>query len=687
MVRDWLSSQLPAVHVAEVRRGYVPFSKNRLRAEKRVQVGGPRKSVAPGASASKVVRSLDPDAESRGEGKWDLEDANYAKALHRTLFEYARSGQLAAAFDLARQADQPWRAASLRGAMLYYRSINGLRSDGDDDADDLMDGNGETSGGNRNRLLWKAVCKKLSSNPSLDPFERALYGSLAGHLSSVIAVSETWEEHLWAHINSSLETRIDASFEEKASQESSWWGPTGGGTIKVIELKDAISINSSTQEQSVKSELRDVFEKLKNTDKNNIHIESTSPFHIVQEAVIMDGVNDLLTHVESRLEEMKVSIEPRKYAHLLRFFAHLILYLRLLERPLPSATCNSILRHYVEVLEAAGEDELVAMYASSLEQQSAEESYAHFLKSLNLDTPNADRRAALLRAQEHSLDMAAVARLVVQSIFAQSVEALESRRPWIVDPIASLSQDLTETEARLIWAVEWLTYDASTASDAIFQTNALMRAFLSRGRIHAARTLIYDLPAELVASLDDLQDLRAGDKTEQMHYRRFFEAFATLLSYTEVFSQDPASHNASRMETQQWKRELASVVETAKAATLEILTCDWLKPGEDNADDPDDDDDDPETSAHREMELAQIRQLYIPELVLRLHFMLFDSRNALSSLSPDEPSPSLTYITRDLPILVADEGHKLYLEFVTRASGNRLKEYLEHVRVATVECF
>lgn len=666
------------------------FSKNRLRAEKRVQVG-PRKSLAPGISgASKIVRSLDPDAESRGEGKWDLEDANYAKALHRTLFEYARSAQLDAAFDLARQADQPWRAASLRGAMLYHRTINGLESEDDDEEDELMNGGtsgSSTGGGNRNRLLWKAVCSKIASNPSLDQFERALYGSLSGQLSSVLAVSETWEEHLWAYINASLETRIDLSFEQEADKEASWWGPSGGGTIKVVELKGATSVGQASQEKpsSVKVELRDVFEKLKNTEKGVVHLEASNPYHIVQEAVILDGVSDLLIHVESRLTEMKVSIEPRKYAHLVRFFSHLILYLRLLERPLPSATCNSILRHYVEVLEVAGEDELVAMYASSLEAQSAEESYAHFLKSLNLDTPTADRRSALLRAEEHALDMAAVARLVVRSIFAESVEALETRQGWTVDPIGALSQELTETEARLIWAVDWLTFDGSTAADAIFQTNALMRAFLSRGRIHAARTLIYNLPAEIVASIDDMQELKTEDKAEQLHYRRFFEAFGMLLQYTEVFSKNPRAHNASRMEIQQWKQALGSVVDRAKDATVEILTSDWLKPIEEDDEAQMQQGEDAEAAAHRAMELAQIRQLYIPELVLRLHFMLFDSRDTLAPSSEEEANPALEYITKDLPVLVAGEDHKLYLEFVTKAGGNRLKEYLEHVRVATLE--
>jgi len=42
----------------------------------------------------------------------------------------------------------------------------------------------------------------------------------------------------------------------------------------------------------------------------------------------------------------------RTLAHLLRFFAHLILVLRELKQPLPEFAANRILEAYVQVLEA-----------------------------------------------------------------------------------------------------------------------------------------------------------------------------------------------------------------------------------------------------------------------------------------------------------------------------------------------
>lgn len=669
IIREWLSSQLPPVHVAEVRKGYMPFSKNRLKAEKRTSVG----TNARTGSQKNVVRNLDPDAEFRGEGKWDMEDANYAKALHRTLFEYTRAGELEAAFDLARQADQPWRAASLRGAMLFHQSLGADR--GDDEMDELDQVAGAT--GNRNRALWKAVCRKLSSNGSLDPFEKALYGSLSGQLQPVLAVSESWEEHLWAYVNSTFEEQIDQAFEEEDLR--SWWSQEGGGNgaVKVVELKVTTATKSSrttavNTPTEAHSQLKDIFERLRGTEKAGVHLEATNPFRIAQGAVILDEINDLLVHVEGRLDDMQLTIEPKQYAHLLRFFSHLVLYLRLLDRPLPASTCNSILRHYVEVLETAGEDELVAMYASSLEKESAEESYAHFLKSFSTNTSSADRKTALYRAKEHSLDIASVARLVVQIIFAESYPAIVALDTPSVDPIQALQLDLTETEARLISAIDWLTFNEETSADAIFQSNALMRLFLSSGKIHAARVLLQNLPDHLLADLENLSGLTYGDKTEYVHYRHFFDALAGNVRFSEIFANRPTAASAgsvSKMELHSWREALGNVVSTAKTALLEVLTTDWLK--------LDADEQEEEQTSQRLLELARIRQLYIPELVLRLHFMLFDTRDVLSD--------SLPYVCEDLPVLVADERHKLYLEFVTKEGGNRLREYLEFVRTAKVE--
>lgn len=173
-MRNWLSTYLAPTHIVEVRKGYRPFTRSRLRAEKRSQLPSsssgassasrtaPRQS---GFSASRAWSTV-PSSSSRGERDAKLldpdahdlekEDANYEKALLRALFEYARAGQLLDALDLCIQVDQAWRAASLRGAILHWRP--GC------DTEEVMEM--EEATGNRNRTLWKAVCRALAAKVS-----------------------------------------------------------------------------------------------------------------------------------------------------------------------------------------------------------------------------------------------------------------------------------------------------------------------------------------------------------------------------------------------------------------------------------------------------------------------------------------------------------------------------------------
>ncbi|KAG2121243.1 hypothetical protein DEU56DRAFT_100676 [Suillus clintonianus] len=89
---------------------------------------------------------------------------------------------------------------------------------------------------------------------------------------------------------------------------------------------------------------------------------------------------------------------------MMRFFAHLCLYLQTIDIPVPPLATQVILEAYLQVLEAAGQRELIAMYAVPL-GDNAVERYAMFLTLLELTADVNDRRLALTRAREHGLDV------------------------------------------------------------------------------------------------------------------------------------------------------------------------------------------------------------------------------------------------------------------------------------------
>jgi nuclear pore complex protein Nup107 len=62
--------------------------------------------------------------------------------------------------------------------------------------------------GNQNHTLWKATCYALASDNSFDLYERAVYAALAGDVTNVLPVCESWEDYVWAHYNAMVECKL-----------------------------------------------------------------------------------------------------------------------------------------------------------------------------------------------------------------------------------------------------------------------------------------------------------------------------------------------------------------------------------------------------------------------------------------------------------------------------------------------
>lgn len=619
IIREWLQDILPVRHAVEVRKGYMPFTKNALRAEKRTQLGPSF------TKRERLVQQLDPDAPLRGPGTWDVEDLHYEKALVRSLFEYVRAGELEMALDLCVQTSQSWRAASLRGAVFYHDP------DVSEPSDDF-----QGPMGNRARSVWRRIARKAALNVSLDQYERALYGALCGDLSSVLAVSESWEERLWGYVNARFEQQLETLLSEQVPRRD----------------EDAPRKEESTAEAS--ESLDSIFEQLTHATPHAME-EALNPYHVVQRAVITDSVPDLLERVNARLPEMQ-QLDKHVYARLVRFFAHLALYCHLVEMPLPVPLRAPILNAYVGVLQRAGEScELVALYASSLEPENAHQVYADFLCAMDPDTSLEERRHALVQVQPYGMDPAIVARKTVELVLTALVPIIAEEaeiREWN----ASLSFD----ERRLILSVDWLTFFDATYPDAVVQANAMMRVFMSTGRLHAAHSLLERLPSELLSSLSDIP-IPADELIELDHWRSYFDVLNKSVAVRGLWSD--AALADSHTEHHEWVTALSHASEAARVANMELLELGWLQ-FDMSSDD-----------VARHDQLMRIRRKFIPEIVMSLHLMLVDTSVVLN----DNLAHALA-----LPALIADERLCLYLEFSELSSMRPLHKYLALVRDAAL---
>jgi nuclear pore complex protein Nup107 len=183
----------------------------------------------------------------------------------------------------------------------------------------------------------------------------------------------------------------------------------------------------------------------------------------------------------------------------------------MIDVPVPPLATQTILESYLQVLEvrpsharflisltvhqAAGQRDLIAMYASAL-GDNAVERYAMFLTSLELSVDVGERRLALTRARDHGLHMDRVAIATAERSIEKAFEVndlctsrdlhhniLPQILPRFKGPIPSiiaLQPPPSDPELLLLRSIEWTTFMESTYETALEQANVILRYFLGK---------------------------------------------------------------------------------------------------------------------------------------------------------------------------------------------------------------
>ncbi|KAI0294069.1 nuclear pore protein 84/107 [Multifurca ochricompacta] len=641
VVREWLHDTAPPPPHPDASNGYWRLTKNR------VMQG--RWTGNAGRAADSVVRDMDPDAvvrEAEVGHNLAADDASYDKALSHTLFSYVRAGNIEDAVRLCRDVHQPWRAASIRGSLLFsWPAISTTRQDdaaeNEEEGEDEDEDDPDLWHGNKQRALWKTTCTRAALDARLSSAERALYAALAPSVrtSSVLRSGcRTWEDALWATISVLCEERQS---EALARIGGGFWEPSGRGGEEGEEVVGEVA---EEEEDAWRADVEQALQALA-TAQVQEGLGADDPFHISQLHIILDRTDALLDDFATRLRDGAYDPDSSEYPTMTRFFAHLCLYLQMIDIPVSPLAIQVILEAYLQVLESAGQRSLIAMYAGAL-GDNAVERYALFLTSLALSADPAERRVALQRAREHGLDVPRVAVVTAERTIERALDGLPSSVKGPLPDLAkvALIEPAEEAEILLVRSIEWTVVEKETYDTALEQANVILRYLLARGRVNVARSLLDMLPPEL--TVITTPEERAA---EYLDYRQFFIAWETLERVVE--SGALVTPQMSRDTRAAWLKDYTSLVSSAQEKILKLLTTDWLVA---EAETPSGmvvmtmalpfsnridhsvirflmtrvcaPDRCRQKVDRRARELARIRQLFVPELILRLHDLLVSSR-------------------------------------------------------------
>ncbi|KAI0318304.1 nuclear pore protein 84/107 [Amylostereum chailletii] len=640
VVREWLHDTAPPPPCPEPTTGYWRFTQHRLMHA--LRTGNSGKAV------DGIVKEMDPDAVAREGRALAADDANHEKALAQTLYAYVRAGKLDAAVELCREVHQPWRAASIRGALLFsWRAIATEPRDEDDEQEETA-----LWQGNRWRNLWKTACTRAALDPHLPDTERALYAALAPSASTagvLEAACRTWEDNMWAQVSILCEDKQTATI---ASLGGGFW--EGGVPAVETALDLADGVDEEREEEAWRAEVEKALQALATVAVDD-GLPADNAFHMSQLHIILDRTDALLDDFAVRLRDGLYDPTSSEYPTMTRFFAHLCLFLQMIDIQVSPLATQIILEAYLQVLEAAGQRDLIAMYAGAL-GDNAVERYALFLTSLELSADVAERRLALTRAREHGLDVERVAVVTaertIEHAFALLPPALKGPLPRIA---AGKDEQPSAAETLLLRSIEWTVFGEGTYATALEQTNVILRFFLASGRVQVARLLLRMLPPELAAIQEPEE--RA---TEYHQYRQFFDIWEGMERALETRALE--APQMTRDTRAQWLADYRGCVDYAREKIVKLLTTDWLIP----------DSEDAAPHERRLRKMRRIRQLYVPEFIFRLHALLLDSRAHI----PENVKHALL-----LANVVADSRYRLYEDF-SGPGGRRLGEYLDRVRGA-----
>lgn len=214
--------------------------------------------------------------------------------------------------------------------------------------------------------------------------------------------------------------------------------------------------------------LEDIFDELEASKSPIIHKQANEPAHRIQKYIILDEVTTLMDDIETMIDQKICD------SQFIRFLAHLILFLRQIGKNLNEKVADKVLLEYVQILMEFGDPSLVAYYTSTLPREIQTTNYARFLEKI-IDYEM--RKKCLNAAEDANLNVEAITKLLVKNIRQKDIELLSN----------DLTKNLTDADLEKINALDWLTFYPTQREEALWQTNALIRYFLTNQKLDAAR--------------------------------------------------------------------------------------------------------------------------------------------------------------------------------------------------------
>ncbi|CAI4057449.1 Nup84p SKDI_04G1300 [Saccharomyces kudriavzevii IFO 1802] len=549
----------------------------------------------------------------------DVKDKEEDHLFFKYIYELILAGAVDEALEEAKLADNITICMILCGVQEYLNP----------NIDVQIASEFDTQQGIKKHSLWRRTVYSLSQQPSLDPYERAIYSYLSSDIPNeeVMQYSD-WESDLHLYLNQILGIEIENYLLEN-------------NKVDTDELIIPLPSHSLT--------VHEVLNKVASRHPS----ESEHPIRALMASVILDSLPSIIhSSVEMLLDVVKgteTSNDIIDKPYLLRIVTHLAIFLNIINPgSIEEVDKSKLITTYISLLKLHGLYENIPIYAAFLSESDCLEAYSFILSSL--EDP---------QIRQKQIEIMNFLRLPASNILRRTTQRVFGETEGEYSPFneISISFDINDIDMHLIHAVEWLI-EGKLYVDAVDSIIALSRRFLLNGRVKALKIFIKRNDIEEICKNYELEkiadDISENEKEDQLlkeiiQYERLVRG---IEEYEEWQKSINLLNSESNIPTLIEKLQGFSndTFELIKTFLVDLTSLDLIN------------------STDYEI-LYEIRALYTPFLIMELHKKLVEAAKLLKI--PKFISEALTFTS-----LVANENDKIYLLF---QSSGKLKEYLDLV--------
>ena len=632
-----------------------------------------------------LCTSLDPDAAFRERGKefhdLDKEDEN---RLMKHIFRFLRAGRLDIGKKLAEDNGHHWLSACLDGWLLQhdaFKDTDFLESQQDEQQTRNSNFNLE---GNSNRDLWKYACWQVNKiqNDKRSIYEKAIFGLLSGNVNTVLPLCNKWEDKLWAYFRTSIDAQIELELRETISSKQH--AARNSGAISSVTRYCTELPPEYWENLRTKSE---IFKEVESKNKAEEVFVSEKCFYEVIKYVVL---NDLDVALEVMIDWIQTRPSSDEINNcLLRFFVHFVLFCKeidLINTKTRENLTVTILESYIGYLIELRQIELIATYVSQLPKHNQIITYAKLLAKIN---DKEQRELCIRYGKEANLDIELITKTVVENIRVEGLnfetDDSDSEQANANHSMKRVGTLTNEDDLKKIDALDWLFFSQIQYIELLLQSNALMRYFILRGKVEAAKTVFLKLPVELIDGIHkEWRKLNADDELpaeikdngkEYLCFKSYFAAIEAIDNWFKFYHnskpEEPKQQASNKFsdkvaysyamknyesELKHWHLLLIKQAKTTSTMIYDVLV--FAESGEWMSNHTSLTIEQCEQDGHRLKDLVVLRRIVIPEFAFSLYNILHTS--------------NLYKDCFELINVIANEKFKLYKEFNAQQLGQLL---------------